>query len=506
MVKKYVISLFTAAATLLWFASTSSAQTIAYDAAVQAGNQAFTGNLGLDFNVTAPIAVTSLGAFDNNADGFTGTVVVGIFDRSTMALVAGPVSFTGATGTLINGDQFTALSSPVILPVGTYSVVAVGFNATDLNVNSNVGGTFTLPTENAGGAISFVGTGRYDSNTTLDFPTTVPSGTPSNIFAAGTFQFTAISAPTLTKTFGAPFITVGGGATTLTFTLSNPNTAPLTGLAFTDTLPAGVAITTPSDLTGSCGGGSIFTEETIMGGVITSSSISLAGATLAGGTSCTFSVKVKGLAGGVAVNTTSTVTSNEASAGAAATATIQVIFADAFQIGYAANLNAGDSFLDITNTGATVATGVSQNLCVNLYTFDPEEELISCCTCSVTPNGLQSLSALTSLISNPLTPAIPSSVVIKVVASSSATCDASSVTGASVAAGLLVWGTTLHQNTSTAVPSYSVTETPFSRSALSEAELAHITSTCGFIKSNGSKFGICGGCAGGGLGASQSSQ
>src|ERR1035438_5330568 len=101
---------------------------------------------------------------------------------------------------------------------------------------------------------------------------------------------------------------------------------------------------------------------------------------------------------------------------------------DTFQVRYAANLNIGDSFVDITNTGATVANGVSQNLCLNVYTFDPSEELISCCTCSVTPNGLVSLSVLNSLISNPLTPAIPPSVVIKLVASTGA-CNASAVTG-----------------------------------------------------------------------------
>jgi len=53
---------------------------------------------------------------------------------------------------------------------------------------------------------------------------------------------------------------------------------------------------------------------------------------------------------------------------------------DTFQIKYAANLNIGDSFVNFTNSGATVANGVSQNLCINLYTFDPQEELISCCT------------------------------------------------------------------------------------------------------------------------------
>src|SRR5271154_3886591 len=183
----------------------------------------------------------------------------------------------------------------------------------------------------------------------------------------------------------------------------------------------------------------------------------------------------------------------------AALAFSTVAFADdTFQIKYAANLNIGDSFVDFTNSGATVANGVSQNLCINLYTFDPAEELISCCTCSVTPNGLVSLSVLKSLISNPLTPAIPTSVVIKAVASTGV-CYASAVTG--LAHGLLAWGTTLHQNTSTATPSYSVTETAFSQATLSAAEFTHLTSTCGFIQSDGSKFGICGGCPSNGLGA-----
>jgi len=182
-----------------------------------------------------------------------------------------------------------------------------------------------------------------------------------------------------------------------------------------------------------------------------------------------------------------------------------VAFADdVFQIKYAANLNIGDSYVNFTNSGATVVNGVSANLCINLYTFDPQEELIACCTCSVTPNGLVSLSVLQSLISNPLTPAIPTTVVIKAVATDDAVCNASAATA--LAHGLLAWGTTLHQNTSTATPSYAVTETAFSFADLSAAEFTHITSTCGFIQGNGSGFGICKGCAPGGLGAASSKQ
>src|SRR5208283_4968706 len=63
--------------------------------------------------------------------------------------------------------------------------------------------------------------------------------------------------------------------------------------------------------------------------------------------------------------------------------------AGAFLIRYASNLNVGDSFVDITNAGTTVdpTTGASANLCVNVYTFDTQEELISCCACLVTPNA-----------------------------------------------------------------------------------------------------------------------
>ncbi len=184
----------------------------------------------------------------------------------------------------------------------------------------------------------------------------------------------------------------------------------------------------------------------------------------------------------------------------AALAFSAVAFADdTFQIRYASNLNIGDSVINLTNTGATVANGVSQNLCVNVYTFDPAEELAACCTCSVTPNGLQSISVRGSLTSNPLTPAIPTAVVVKLIASTGA-CNASSV--GALAHGLLAWGTTIHA-LPTAPVSYGVTETAFSQGTLTAAELTHITSFCGFIQANGSGFGICSGCSTGGLGAAK---
>ena len=169
------------------------------------------------------------------------------------------------------------------------------------------------------------------------------------------------------------------------------------------------------------------------------------------------------------------------------------------QVKYVPNLNIGDAYVNITNSGTS-----GGNVCANIYTFDPAEELISCCTCNVTPNGLQSLSVLNSLISNPLTPAIPTSVTVKIVATAG-TCNASAITSDSLAPGLLAWGTALHAVPTTPV-TYGVTETAFAPANLSLADFAHISSFCGFIQANGSGFGICKGCAAGGLGAGTSKE
>jgi uncharacterized repeat protein (TIGR01451 family) len=265
--------------------------------------------------VNVPIVITGLGVFDNNGDGNSTLKAVGIFNRDTQASVFTVFGFVGTGAPLVNGDRIATFNG-VTLPPGHYSVVAVGFNNTDLNGNSTISG-FMASTENTGGGlITFVGTGRYDNNTTLDFPTIVPPGTPSNVFNAGTFTFQAFAAPTLTKTITTPNGQFNPGDTgTVTFTLSNPNAAPLTGLAFTDTLPNGLVISTPNGQTGSCGGGTITAPA---GG----NTISLTGATLAGNSSCTFSVNVTDqVFNGTVTNTTSSVTSNEAPAGAPATAT-----------------------------------------------------------------------------------------------------------------------------------------------------------------------------------------
>jgi hypothetical protein len=180
--------------------------------------------------------------------------------------------------------------------------------------------------------------------------------------------------------------------------------------------------------------------------------------------------------------------------------------ADQFQVRYSANLNLGDSVINITNSGARGAalpSGISASttgaICVNVYAFSPDEQMISCCSCPVTPNGLVSISARDSLISNTLTPAVPTSIVIKLYATApvGGSCAGSAASPGSGAPGMLAWGTSVHLSPSA---SPVIAESGFLTASLSSGELNRLTALCTFINATGSGFGVCRSCGLGGLG------
>src|SRR5207244_10840360 len=113
-------------------------------------------------------------------------------------------------------------------------------------------------------------------------------------------NLTVIAPPSITKTFNPTTIALNANSA-LSFTITNPNTfSPLSGVAFTDNLPAGVVVAATPNITGSCGSGTI----TAVAG---SGTITLAGGTLtaspAAGSSCTFSVDATGTTAGSKSNT-----------------------------------------------------------------------------------------------------------------------------------------------------------------------------------------------------------
>ncbi len=209
--------------------------------------------------------------------------------------------------------------------------------------------------------------------------------------------------PVISKQFGLASISLNG-STSLSFTVQNNNaSSQLSQVGFSDTLPAGLVVSTPNALIGSCDSGSITATQG-------TNVISLSGATLAAsnGTSCNFSVNVTGIAAGNQQNTTGNVTSMEGGSGNTASASIQVIapptLAESFNpisiplqtttsltyniTKHAANAVAltGVAFSDTLPTGTTVVDS-SSTVCGGTLTTTAATGLINLSGASIAVNS-----------------------------------------------------------------------------------------------------------------------
>ena len=182
-------------------------------------------------------------------------------------------------------------------------------------------------------------------------------------------------------------------------------------------------------------------------------------------------------------------------------------------------IQTGDPKINLINPGSIGAPlngpgfgTPSGNICANIYAFSPDEQLISCCSCLVTPNGLASLSVTTDLLSNTLTGIRPNSVVVKLIATIAGTggtgtncTNSAALAGAPgfriTNTGLLAWGVGIHA--APVAGTFGITEVPFGKATLSKAERDSVTNRCTNIIGNGSTFGICRSCRVGGLNATQ---
>jgi len=351
----------------------------------------------LAVNVTGTTA-----GLKNNVSGAVTSNEAGPGNTAAASLgVAAPPTISkafGASTIPLNGS--TSLTLTITNPTSGVALSGVAFTdnlpaglivATPNNLNNNgCSGTATAVAGSSSVSLSG-GTLAGNSSCTITLNVTgTTSGTKSNTTGAvtatesgagttsNTAVLTVVAPPTISKAFGAPRIAVTGTAT-LTFTINNPNSGtPLTGVGFSDTLPAGLVINTPNGLSGSCGGGTITATQN-------TNVISLSGASLAASTGCTFSVNVLGTAGGDQNNTTGNVTSIEGGTGGTASATINVIAPPTLSLAFnpttialsattslqftitnpAANTTAlnGVAFTDTLPAGLTVASNGGASQC-----------------------------------------------------------------------------------------------------------------------------------------------
>jgi hypothetical protein len=128
----------------------------------------------------------------------------------------------------------------------------------------------------------------------------------------------------------------------------------------------------------------------------------------------------------------------------------------------------GDSFIELFNAGYAGGNG---NIVAQVYVFDAiDEQLIACCSCPLTPDQGAVISTKHQLINNPLTPHVPNSVTVKLVATTggNAATDQRPVNG--FTSGLRADRTTTHLTANYPGVAPSITEVDFKDVTISAAE------------------------------------
>lgn len=150
--------------------------------------------------------------------------------------------------------------------------------------------------------------------------------------------------------------------------------------------------------------------------------------------------------------------------------------------------SAADETIRATNPG-----GTGSDLCAMIYVFDQDQQMSECCGCTLTLNGLRTLSLTNDLLGNPLTGVPPTSGTVMLVTSDAAnnsSCTPSSLSpdGLSVA-----WATHLSYGSNNVAV---ISETEFSRTPLPATLASALKAQCMFIEQLGSGQGGCT-CGGG---------
>jgi len=126
-------------------------------------------------------------------------------------------------------------------------------------------------------------------------------------------------------------------------------------------------------------------------------------------------------------------------------------------------------------------------LCAMIYVFDDSQELSECCGCSISDNGMRTLSLLNDLTANPLTIKKPTAGIIEVVPSDptqNPQCDPGSLSPTGEISGSIT-------NVQSSAGSFQVTETELLKDGLTSTQTMVLSTECGVMEQLGSGHGIC---------------
>ena len=292
--------------------------------------------------ITVLVASATAGNFPNTASGATSTLTPDVGAPSnTAALGVGLIAISKAfSPSQINSGGTSTVTLTLANPTG---VAQTAGRLTDTLANMSVsataiGGTCTGVTPAAltvgQTLLNFTGINVPAAGCTLSFTVTsnqagsnpnATTGVATALLPVGPASNTAalivMQKPTIAKAF-SPANFQPGGSSSLTFTVTNPNAIPLTGINFTDSYPAGLTNAAPLSPGGSCTGVTL-SGTTVAGGSV----FNVTAGSVPALSSCTITVPATSSAIGTYNNSTSGVASVESgSAGSASNvATLNVV-------------------------------------------------------------------------------------------------------------------------------------------------------------------------------------
>ncbi len=262
-------------------------------------------------SVTAATAGTYTNTATNTATiSSTASLIVTAISPTNSTVTASPTSVpaNGTSTSTITVSLKDGAGNPVS---GKTVSLTAATGSSVITAVSNVGGvaTFTVTDVVAEGPIIYTARNTTDSIA---------------VTQTASVTFTRVTAPTVAKSF-SPATIANYGTTVLTITLTNPNTAAITGVAFSDVYPStgGLANTSSLVLSNTCGGSNPGTSAF-------GTQLTLSGGTIPASGSCAVSVQVTAAFPGLTlsspiVNSTGAVTSSNATSGMAASATLTAV-------------------------------------------------------------------------------------------------------------------------------------------------------------------------------------
>ncbi|HET9577237.1 MAG TPA: hypothetical protein VFP44_05380, partial [Usitatibacter sp.] len=332
--------------------------------------------------ITIAVTATAAGSYSNQTSGATSTETGATpGPRSNIAVLAvnlpaptvaksfatSPVGIntdTAMTITLTNPSAIaiTGVNFTDTYPSGLVNSGTPGLTSTcSGSATAAAGGTSlalvggTIP---ASGSCAITVNVRAASPNTYVNTTGAVTAANANSGASASATLVVLAPLTVTKSFTAS--TVGPNVSTvMTIRLANPNSTAVTGVAFTDSYPAGLANTaTPAGAT-TCAGGAVTAAAS-------GTSVSFSGGTVPASGNCTITVNVAAAAAGSYTNTLAAGAVTSANAGsnsAAGSATLTVLTPLTVTKAFSpASIGTGDTSvmtITLTNGNATTVTGIA---------------------------------------------------------------------------------------------------------------------------------------------------